>query len=269
MATGMVVVDDGELSYEIQGAGSPVVLLHAGVLTGRMWDDQVARLARQHTVVRYDARGHGASATPRKPFAHYEDLRRLFAALGIERAALVGLSLGARTSIDFALAYPHLVDRLLLAAPGISGMTLRDPFILGQLARLTEAAEAGDTGAAVECVMRMWVDGPHRLPEETDRTTRDLCHGLMTDTIARHGAAAMTLATELGAIDRVAELTAPTLLLVGDLDSSDIHAVADLVASKAPDAGKQVVPGAGHMVNLDRRAEFDRALLGFLNGSVH
>lgn len=260
-------IDDGELSYEIRGEGSPVVLLHGGALNGRMWDGQLELLERHHTVVRYDARGHGRSSTPTRPFAHHEDLRHLLTGLGIPRASLVGLSLGARISIDFALTHPDLVDKLLLAAPGISGMTLRDPFVLGQLHQLADAAAAGDLARGAECTLRLWVDGPRRAPEETDRAVRELCRELIVDTLTRHGGAGQGLMTELGAIDRIGELEARTLLLVGDLDSSDILGVADLVADAAPQARRLVVPGAAHMVNLEQPRAFDRILLRFLGGA--
>lgn len=266
MTTGRIQVDDGELSYEIRGEGSPVVLMHGGALNGRTWDGQVATLEEQHTVVRYDARGHGQSSTPTKAFARYEDLRQLLAGLGIPRATLVGLSLGARTSIDFALAHPDLVDDLLLVAPGISGMTFRDPFILEQLSKLTEAATAGDLAKGVECVLRMWVDGPHRTPGEIDQGVRELCGELITDTVTRHGVAGQSLMTELGAIDRIDELRARVLLLVGDQDSSDIHDVVDLVDREAPHARKLVLSGVGHNVNLERPQAFNDILLRFLDG---
>jgi pimeloyl-ACP methyl ester carboxylesterase len=117
----------------------------------------------------------------------------------------------------------------------------------------------------VELFLRMWVDGPHRAPEAVDPEVRELCRRLMADNALEHGAASQRFVTELGAIDRVAELRAPTLLLVGDLDSSDIHGVVDLVAAEAPETRKVVVPGAAHLVNLDRPEDFDREVSAFLS----
>lgn len=265
MSTGVVQLENGELHYEIRGEGSPVVLLHGGGLDLRLWDDQVAAMERRHTVIRYDARGHGRSSTPTTRFAHYEDLRQLLAGLDIPRAGLVGLSLGARTSIDFTLTYPELVDKLVLVSPGISGMSTEDPFILDQLAKLAEASAAGDGAAVVECVVRMWVDGPHRTPEQVDREVRRRCRQMIIDTTTRHAAAGFSLTTELHAVDRVGELGAPTLVLVGDLDSSDIHTVADLVADNAADARKEVISGVGHNMNLERPETFTEAVVRFLS----
>ncbi|WP_232667492.1 alpha/beta fold hydrolase [Pseudonocardia sp. TRM90224] len=104
MATEALAIDGGELSYELRGAGDPVVRLHGGGLDGRTWDAEVALLEGDHTVIRFDARNHGRSSTASATFSYYDDLRQLLTGLGITRASLVGLSLGARTSIDFALA---------------------------------------------------------------------------------------------------------------------------------------------------------------------
>jgi 3-oxoadipate enol-lactonase len=248
------------LNYEVSGAGSPVVLLHGGALDSRAWDGQFAPFAEHHTVIRYDLRGHGRSSTPTEPFAHCDDLRDLLDTLGIPRASLVGLSLGSRTSIDFALSYPDRVNRLVLASPGIGGMTFRDPFILDQLDRHAEARAAHDVDGALECVVRMWVDGPHRTPDRTDPAIRKFCHDLIADTVARHAGAGQRLMTDLDAINRVDELRAPILTLVGDLDSSDIHAVADLLGGH-----KEISAGVGHNLNLERPEEFNRRVLDFLS----
>lgn len=259
-----LAIDNGELSYEIRGSGRPVVLLHGGALDDRTWDAEVALLEAQHTVIRYDARNHGRSSTATAPFSHYDDLRQLLAGLDIDRASLVGLSLGARTAIDTALAFPDLVDKLALIGPGISGMTFTDPFVLDQFARLAVAAAAPDLPAAVECVLRLWVDGPRRAPEDSAPHVRALCQELITDTARHHDQAAQAFVTELRAIDRVAELSAETLVVIGDLDSTDIQAVADLVITKAPNATAVPITGAGHMVNLDQPAAFHSALVPFL-----
>jgi 3-oxoadipate enol-lactonase len=256
-------VDDGELSYELRGSGPPVVLLHAGMLDSRMWDAQVELLAPRRTVVRYDARGHGRSSTPTGPFRPHEDLRQLMVGLGIPRAALVGLSGGARIAADFAISHPDQVDRLLLAAPGLSAMAHHDPFVLDQLDRIRTAASAHDLPGVVECILRMWVDGPLRAPDEVPAALRETCRVMYSDTLTRHGFA-MALADELTAVERAAEVVAPTLLMVGDQDSPDIHGIVELLAGAAPSAKSLVFPGAGHMLNLEVPQAFDDALIEFL-----
>ncbi|MEV6912328.1 alpha/beta hydrolase [Amycolatopsis sp. NPDC051071] len=265
MTRGRVQVHNGELAYEIRGEGAPVILLHGGILDSRMWDAEMTALESRYTAIRYDARGHGESSTPTERFRHYEDLRTLMTALGLPRASLVGLSGGGRIAVDFALTYPDLVENLVLVASGLSSMTMKDPFVLEQNRKLEEAGAAGDLPAAIECILRMWVDGPRRAPADVDQDVRRLCQELYTHTITRHGLTGFTLMDELRAIERAAELTPRTLTLVGELDASDIHDVAGLIDSEAHDARKLVVPGVAHMINLERPAEFSRILLDFLD----
>jgi pimeloyl-ACP methyl ester carboxylesterase len=261
--SGEAKVDGGELHYEERGSGQAIVLLHGGVLSNRMWDEHFALLARTHRVVRYDARGHGQSSTPIGSFEHHEDLRVLLDTLGIERATLVGLSGGARISIDFMLTHPGMVNSLVLTAPGISGMQQRDPVILALLEEFAAAAQAGDLPGMVEAFLRQWVDGPLRKPEQVDPELRERCRVMAAETLGRHGGSAFVNMREVGAVDRVADLHVPILTMVGDLDSTDIHAIADRLVAEAS-ARKVLIPGAGHMINLEQPEIFAKTLLDFL-----
>jgi len=114
--TGRVAVEGGTLYYEVRGSGPPLVLLHAGGVDLSMWDPQAASLARSFRLIRYDARGHGRSTAPAGPFSTVEDLRLLLGHLGVERASLVGVSMGAGVALDFAATYPNRVGRLVLVS---------------------------------------------------------------------------------------------------------------------------------------------------------
>jgi 3-oxoadipate enol-lactonase len=249
---GRLMVDGGEIHYEIAGAGRPVVLLHSGIQDARMWDREFELLTDTHTVIRYDARNHGRSSAAARPYSHYDDLRLLLDGLDIERASLVGVSLGSRTSIDFALTWPDRVDRLLLVSPGASGMTHRDPFVLDQLERIKAAT---DLDGVVTPIMRMWVDGPQRTPEQVDPAVRVPCLEMMTNTVSRHASSFAVPPIEVGAIDRLAELAAPTTVVLGDLDSTDIVDVAERIAEPV------TVEDSGHVVNLEQPERFAEILL--------
>ncbi|MEU5692983.1 alpha/beta hydrolase [Actinosynnema sp. NPDC020468] len=251
----MITIDDGVLAHEVAGEGDPVVLLHAGGLDMTTWDRQFALLATTHLVVRYDARGHGRSSTPTGPFAHYVDLLRLLDALALDRVTLVGLSLGARTSIDFALTHPDRVTALLAVATGISGMVFEDPYVLDLVARLGRARSLDE---GVELFLRLWVDGPHRTPDRTPAAVREPCRRAVEATLARHGPTGFLLPVDIGSIARVHDLAPRTLGVVGDLDSSDIRRVTRLLPAHV------TIPGAGHVVNLDQPDAFDQVLLDFL-----
>ena len=121
LVTGIVEVNGTSLYYEIQGNGHPLVLIEGGQLDCRMWDDQFSVLSQNYQVIRYDVRGFGRSGAWADSYQAHEDLRALLDTLAIEKAHFVGLSLGGRISIDFALEYPEMVRSLVLAGPGRSG----------------------------------------------------------------------------------------------------------------------------------------------------
>ncbi|MEU5261012.1 alpha/beta hydrolase [Amycolatopsis sp. NPDC021455] len=252
-----------QLCHDERGHGRPLVFLHPGGFGRQVWDEQMTRFAAHHRVVRYDARGHGDSPGPAPGFSHHDDLRQLLDALGIDRAVLVGSSLGSRTAADFALSHPDRVEGLVLASPGLSGMVERDPFTLEQRRLAAEAIARKDFTQVFECVLRMLVDGPHRTPEQVDPAVRALFGRLLADN-ARKGHGGFPLGDELNAVTRVPEIRARTLVVTGTLDTTDIHGIADLIAREAPHARQVAIEGAGHQVNVEQPARFGELLDEFL-----
>jgi pimeloyl-ACP methyl ester carboxylesterase len=267
--SGYVGVADGRLYYEEAGDGEAVVLLHAGLVAAGMWDPQFGALAAGYRAVRFDARGHGRSSEPGGPFCWYEDLRGIFGALGIERAHLVGLSLGARVALDFALAYPDMVGGLVLASPGLSGYQFA-----GEVERrsreMTEAHDRGDNERAVEIFLQMWTDGPSRKAWQATPGVRDRVREMALANMRRPPAPAVdpgaVVARELEppAIGRLREVRAPSLILVGEKDMPDILVIGELLAGTIEGARKVVLPGVAHMLNLERPTVFNQLVVDFL-----
>lgn len=261
---GLVPVRDGRLYYQEDGAGPPVVLLHGGLLDLRMWDEQAEALAPGFRVIRYDARSHGRSSTAGGDHRHDDDLAGLLAGLGVRRAALVGLSLGARIALDLAVMRPHLVWAIVAAGPEISGMAFADPYLLNCLRRQGEAGRAGDADGYVEGFLRAWVDGPRRGPGEVDPALRERCRLMAADNVRRH-AAATGDRLDRHVINKLEAVRAPTLTLVGELDSADIRQAAGLIGAAVPGARRQDVPRVGHTLNLEAPTAFHEAVLDHLD----
>jgi pimeloyl-ACP methyl ester carboxylesterase len=120
---GFAKINGAKLYYEVTGRGSPVALIHGFTLDRRMWDDQVAALALRHQVVRYDLRGFGRSSLPSNAYSHVDDLQTLLNYLGIDRVALLGLSMGGAIALDFACAYPERLRAMLLADSTLRGFS--------------------------------------------------------------------------------------------------------------------------------------------------
>ncbi|MEU3727066.1 alpha/beta hydrolase [Streptomyces sp. NPDC031705] len=268
VTAGTVPVEAGELFYESAGEGPPVVLLHGGMLDLHMWDEQFTWLAGLgFRVIRYDARGHGRSSTVTRDYAHHDDLHALLTRLDVARATLVGLSLGARTAVDTAIAHPHSVSALVLASPGVSGRPFTDPYVAHHTAQQMAAVGDPDDGAQrfVEHFLRMWVDGPHREPSQVEGGLRERLRASAYANVVRHarGLGAGT-PREVGAADRLAAIAVPTLVLDGELDSSDISANARAIARTVPDARRRRFASAAHMVNLESTELFNPEVASFL-----
>ena len=99
--TGFIEMGKTRLYYEEMGRGLPLVMIHGGLLNHHMWDNQFEIFAEGYRVIRYDLRNHGQSTGIPGDFKHYEDLYELLEQLNIEKAVILGLSLGVRIAIDF------------------------------------------------------------------------------------------------------------------------------------------------------------------------
>ncbi len=169
---GFAEVSGARLYYEIAGEGPPLVLVHAGIADGRMWDEQFQEFAKHYRVLRYDRRGFGKTAMVAGAYSHHQDLYELLKALQIEQAILVGCSQGAKTVVDFTLEHPEMTDALVLVAPALSGFAYT-----GDMPRQAEqidlAEEAGDIAQVNELELQIWVDGPYRTPDQVDAQVRE------------------------------------------------------------------------------------------------
>lgn len=262
--TGRVAVEGGSLYWEATGAGAPIVLIHGGNLDRRMWDAQFDTLRHHYRVIRYDARGFGRSSRADRPFRAPDDLAALLRAHRISRATLVGLSMGGGIAIDFALAYPDMVSRLVLAAPSVSGGSWPDDADTLWLAAGRAAFIRNDSiGLALAWLGSDYIHTALRTPEASTRLRE-----ILTDNAGHlmQRARDQELEREISppAADRIRELRMPMLLLVGSRDTPLLLAMADSLAAKAPRVQRIDFPGVGHMINLETEAAFNRAVLDFL-----
>ncbi len=257
-------VNGAQIAYEVAGSGHPVVLLHAGIGDRRMWDDQIAAFTERFTVIRYDARGFGNTIKPSHPFSPHEDLVGLLDHLGLDRAHLVGVSMGSHTAIDAAVAAPERVSALI-AVGARTGVPPTEVLRQGW-AKVNELYDAGDVAGAVELELRMWVDGPNRSPDAVDPAVREKVRLMNAALFARDDTEGEERPLEPAAATRLGEIRAPTLVVVGDQDVPDVLAAANVLTSGVPGARKAVIPDAAHVPNMERPAAFNRLVLEFLTG---
>ncbi len=262
--TGTAGLNGTTFHYEMAGLGPPVVLLHAGIADSRMWEGQFAPLSKWFRVIRYDMRGYGRTPPAAGPFSHRDDLAALLDHLGIERASLVGCSQGSKTALDFALAHPQRVERLVLASPAVSGLPYDGP-PPPQAEQLHAADAAGDLALVNELEMQIWIDGPYRAPEDVDPAVRALAADMNAIALANEGVGT-EMPPERPAAGRTGEVDLPVLVIHGGLDTPRTVAAADFLADKLPEVQRVVMSGLTHLPNMERPEEFNRLVADFLRG---
>jgi 3-oxoadipate enol-lactonase len=244
----------------------PLVLLHEAIGDARMWE--VNDFGDRH-VLAPDLRGFGSWPYGSGPFSRIDDVVELLDAEGIEQATLVGASLGGRVALEVTLEHPERVAGLVLAAPGLRGWDWSEQF--RSYGEQEEALfEAGDVDGVVELNLRMWVDGPMRGPDDVDPEVRGRV-AEMQRLAVEHDLAAPDAgperAVEPPALERLAEVGVPTLVVLGRLDVPDIHEVGRTLAAGIPGARLEWIEGAAHALNMEKPAEFDRIVVEFLDGA--
>lgn len=253
-------VNGTRLYYEVAGSGHPLVLIHGFTLDTRMWDEQFEAFAQRYRVIRYDARGFGKSANPSgESYAAADDLRALLEHLGVERAHILGLSMGGAYAVDFALCYPEATSSLIAVDSVLGGYQWQEwgP----TLASVFSAARESGVQAAKE----VWLNSPLLAPalEKPDVAAR--LRQIVSGYSGWHFVNENPFpALDPPAIQRLGEITAPTLVIVGERDLPDFHAIADILGQRIPNTRRTVLPVVGHMSNMEDPDGFNEAVLSFL-----
>lgn len=269
--TGFAEVNGTRLYYEVAGEGHPLVLNHGGLVDHHLWDGQVNEFARHFKVIRYDIRGFGQSGLIKRgmePFSFERDLYSLLRFLGVEKAYVLGLSMGGAISLNFTLYYPEMVDALITVGAGLSGFNwgeIDDEEFKAKDRASDEAFESGDIAHAVELSLQIWTDGPNRTPEQVDPQVRERVRAMTAHNLERgDDQDAEPLEMDPPAAGRLAEIHVPTLVIVGGQDVQPIHTIADTLAKGIAGARKVIIPGVAHHPNMELPEEFNQVVIEFL-----
>jgi 3-oxoadipate enol-lactonase len=246
-----------------------VVLIHAGICDSRMWDPQWETFRPSHRVLRYDMRGFGRSPVGPGSYSNADDLIDLLEQQGVAKASLVGVSMGGRVALEVAIARPELVDALVLVGAGFPGHDWSAEMNAADEAEMA-ALKRGDLDAAIEVALRTWVDGPRRRPEDVDSDVRARVAEMQRRAYELQlpvweTAAEEPLVSDLS--ERVGEVDAPTLVLVGEEDVRDMHEIAGRLERELPNARRASIANTAHVPSMERPREFDQLVLPFLQSA--
>jgi 3-oxoadipate enol-lactonase/4-carboxymuconolactone decarboxylase len=249
-----------DVHADVQGPEDAPVVLLAGSLgsTLEMWDPQVAALAERFRVVRYDARGHGRSPVPPGPYSLddlVDDAVALLDRTGVQRAHLVGLSLGGMTALRLAAREPQRVERLAVLCSSA--------FLPPGSAWLERAAlvRSQGTAAVAEAVVARWfTDGLRaREPQVVAEMQR-----MVGGTPAEGYAACCEAIAGMDLREDLARIVAPTLALAGRDDPATPPEHLEAVAAGVADGRVVVLPNAAHLASWEQATAVNAALLTHL-----
>lgn len=257
-----------DLYYEIHGSGEPVVLIGGLGADTFLWFRQTPELCKQFQVIVFDSRGAGQSDKPVEPYSiriFADDTAGLLQGLGISRAHAVGGSLGGLIAQEFALAYPEMVNRLVLVSTGFGGPHMAKPSLLDMIPMLLTMRRSGDPARDIQRSFELFTS------KAWCQTHPDLvgqyvawrvAHPQPPDAYKRQQAAVKTYNAE----DRVGQIKAPTLIVHGGKDRVVPVRNAHLLSAKLPQAQLVIFPEGGHACIVDHAEQFNETVTWFLQG---
>jgi pimeloyl-ACP methyl ester carboxylesterase len=257
--------------------GAPaVVFLHANVVDRRSWHAVFDALGDEFDLIAYDRRGFGETppADPEEPFTHLDDLVAVLDEAGVDRAVIVGNSMGGAVALDLAASAPQRVAAVLLLAGGASGMTDEgedvtyelDPVTTEVVEALDRAETAGDVDEQVRLNLHLWLDGPTQPEGRVSGPARELA-AEMNRRVLTVGAPDDAGDSRLDTWHDLGSIDVPVLAAWGDLDIPADHHWYGVIAERLPRATSRVLQGSAHLPSLDQ-PEAVAALVREAVGSV-
>lgn len=261
-------VPGARLAAEDHGdkAAPPIVLVHSAVVNRRAWDGVVPHLVDAgYRVITYDMRGYGESTSEKVEFRGHEDLLGVIDHFGPARVAVVGNSMGAHFALDAILAAPDRFVAYAWVGGGISGFNKDDGPGEVALFDAEEAAEqAGDWDLAAELDTQIWMDGPGQPATRVDPEVRKAFTAMDRELLEPGREYGERKPAETPAIEQLASVRVPTLVVVGELDTSGTRAAADRLAADVPGARLIKVPNAAHIIGMEVPAELAALIVELL-----
>jgi 3-oxoadipate enol-lactonase len=244
------------IAWERHGEGAPLLLIHGLGYARWGWEPVVGPLARSFDVILFDNRGIGESDAPPGPYTVAElaaDAAQVLDEAGVERANVLGTSLGGMVAQELALTAPERVDRLVLACTTPGG-----PEAFPMPERTVQLMTGGAT-------LRQFVENalaPGPDPELVDRILR---HREATAQPLDAWSAQAAAGATFDALGRIARVEAPTLILHGTEDAVVDSRNSSLLASRIPDSRVELFPGGGHLFFWEQPDRFVDVVTGFLS----
>ena len=250
--------------YRESGSGEAVLFIHAGVADSRMWVRQLESVPDGFRFVAYDQRGFGNTELGSGPFKDHEDAIALMDNLGIDRAILVGCSMGAGIALDLAIDSPERVAGLVLVGAASPGFEPEEEFEPPQWPEAVEAFKAGDFERVAQLDAEIWLFGQGRDEHRLDPELVELFLEMDLKALRQETERDERRADGPDRANGIRGIQVPTLVVVGEHDLPDLLEHAHHLAERLSRRAAVVVEDAAHLPSFDNPAEFNNVLFDFL-----
>src|SRR5712671_3539522 len=261
--------DSVKLYYEDSGSGFPVVFVHEFAGDYRSWESQVRYFARGYRCITYNARGYPPSDVPAETERYSQDrarddIRAVLDALKIDKAHIVGLSMGGFAALHFGFTYPRRVRSLVVAGCGYGAA----PNQRQQFAEEAEAAARKFEEASMPKAAEAYALGPTRVqfqnkdPRGWKKFVEQLSEHSSEGSARTLRGVQKRRPSLFDLVDKMKAITAPTLVMTGDEDWPCLEPGL-LMKRTIPSAALVVMPNCGHTINLEEPAAFNAHVAEF------
>ncbi len=266
---GFAEINGTKLYYEIRGKGTPLIFLHGFTCDHRNWVSQVDYFSKKYKVIIYDARGHGQSTVPDTiQYSYEDDLAALIDYLNIEKAVIIGHSMGGAPAFYYTL---HNLDKVIGLALAEGGAFLSDPAIVdtsnipGYFTEIYSAINVARKDG-IEKGKEAWLNIHPMKDAAENPISSELLKNMMNDYSGWHWLNKDPQKYNPdGTIEMMQEIKVPTLLITGELSHPVLK---DLVLAQSkciPNSKLVVLKNSNHMTNIENPDQFNKELEMFLN----
>lgn len=255
-----------KIAYDQVGQGTDAVFVHGFTFNRQMWNEQVPYLQQRLRMTRLELRGHGDSDAPAEgysPLDYDRDILAVFEAAGIDRAPLVGMSIGGRQGLRFALSHPERVSKLVLVAPVVEGIA-PDKETMNCFRSMAKGLAGGRWEQVVD---EHWLQAGYW---DVAREHPELLAKVREMVLTYSGGAFKTREQTPREVwqkpEDYAEIQCPVLIIAGELDTGEVKRGIEAVAVAIPNCTVKTLAGRGHTVNMEAPEETARLIEEFIVG---
>jgi len=264
---GFADINNTKIYYETLGSGTPIIFLHGAYCDTRAWDYQFDEFAKDYQVIRFDLRGFGKSSIPdtTKPYQFVDDLKALMDYLNIDKAVIVGHSMGGVPAFKMAYNYPERVLALVLleGGPWYKGMFANeDATVLAELGRVTEIGKAVGIEAGKKAFLKISILEPAmKNPLAKDilvNMTMDYSGWNFINNDRWQSGPSLDL-------NEYSKMKTPTLICRGELSLPFYYRTMNEINQILPNSTLVEISNSGHMIQLENPKEFNTVMKQFLD----